>query len=226
MSALSAPATGDALRRVEGREKLTGTARYAYEHHPEGEIAHAVLVSATIARGEVTAVNAEPVLAMPGVQTVIWAANAPRLADGTEGELAVLQSTRVAYRGQIAAIVLADSLEVARRAEQRLEIDYAPEDHDVTLREDHPGLYKPDKVNPSYPADTERGEFEGAWAGAEVRIDETYRTPAEHNHPMEPHASVAVWREDGITVYDSSQGSFMAGQTLAKTFASSPTRSR
>jgi xanthine dehydrogenase YagR molybdenum-binding subunit len=222
MSVTIAPATGAALRRVEGRQKLTGTARYAYEHQPEGELAYALMVQSTIARGEVTAVDADPVLAVPGVRAVIWAGNAPRLAEGAEGELAVLQSSRVAYRGQVVAIVIADSLEVAQRAEQRLQVAYTPESHDVTLREDHPGLYKPDKVNPAYPADTERGEFDSAWAEAEVTMDEVYRTPAEHNHPMEPHACVAVWREDGITLYDSNQGSFMAAQTLAKTFGLEP----
>jgi xanthine dehydrogenase YagR molybdenum-binding subunit len=218
VSTTTAPAVGSGLRRVEGHEKLTGTARYAYEHHPEGELAYAVMVQSTVARGAVTAVKTEPVLAMAGVRAVIWAANAPRLAEGTEGELAVLQSSRVAYRGQVVAIVVADSLEVAQRAEQRLAVEYAAESHDVILREDHPGLYKPDKVNPTYPADTERGAFDAAWAQAEVAVDEVYRTPAEHNHPMEPHASVAVWREDGLTLYDSNQGSFMAAQTLAKAF--------
>jgi xanthine dehydrogenase YagR molybdenum-binding subunit len=217
----AAPATGAALRRVEGREKLTGTARYAYEHHPEGELAYGVIVQSTIAKGEVTGVAADAITSIPGVLAVLWAGNAPRLADA-EGELAVLQSSRVAYRGQVVAVVVADSLETARRAAQLLDVQYAPEPHDVTLREDHPGLYKPDKVNPTYPADTERGAFDSAWPQSAVTVDHVYRTPAEHNHPMEPHAAVAVWREDGITLYDSNQGSFMAGQTLARTFGFAP----
>ena len=114
----------------------------------------------------------------------------------SDGELAILQSDAVSYRGQIVGAVIADSHETARQAERLVRIDYASESHDVLLRPDHPGLYKPDRVNPNYQTDTEQGDFDGAFASAEVTIDCTYRTPAEHNNPMEPHATLAIW-EDG-----------------------------
>jgi len=224
MSATVTGAVGSSLRRIEGREKVTGTARYAYEYDPD-DVAYAVLVQAAIARGEVRGVDVSRALALPGVLAVIWAGNAHRLAQDTQGELAVLQSPRVAYRGQIVAVVVADSQETARQAQALLKIDYAAESHDVLLREDHPGLYKPDKVNPAFATDTDRGDFEAAFGEAAVTVEETYRTPAMHNNPMEPHATIAVWQgDDGLILYDSNQGSSSVRQVVAKTFELDPER--
>ena len=94
---------------------------------------------------------------------------------------------------------MAGTLEVAREAAGRVVIEYDQAPHDVTLTADHPGLYKPDFVNPRYETDTAAGDFDGAFAAAPVRVDATYRTPAEHNHPMEPHATVASWHGDTLT---------------------------
>ena len=212
-----APAVGAPLARIEAREKVTGAARYAYEHPEEG-VAYCVAVQATIARGEVLDVNAGAALASPGVLAVLWAGNAPRLAEPDDPELAVLQSRRVAYRGQIVAAVVADTLEAARGGERLLQIEYAAEPHDVRLRADHPDLYKPDKVNPTFPTDTEQGDPDGALAAAPVRTEATYTTPALHNNAMEPHATVASWEGDGLTVHDSNQGASVVQRTLAKVF--------
>ena len=87
-----------------------------------------------------------------------------------------------------------------------MRIEYRPAEHDVTLTADHPGLYAPDHVNPNYATDTAVGDFDAAFAAAAVRIDEIYETPAEHNNPMEPHATIAEWDGDRLTLYDSNQG--------------------
>jgi xanthine dehydrogenase YagR molybdenum-binding subunit len=175
-------------------------------------------VGSTIARGEVVGVEAEPVLALPGVHAVIWHGNALRLHEVEDGELEVLQSPRVAYRGQIAAAVVAATLEAAREGARLLEVRYAPEQHDVLLRPDHPRLYTPEKVNPAFPTDTEEGDFDAAYAAAEVTIDCTYETPTEHNNPMEPHATLALWENGGIVLYDSNQGATRVKQTVARAF--------
>ena len=222
MSVLTRGAVGAGIDRVEGREKVTGAAKYAYEYEP-GDVGYAALVQSTIARGEVVDVE---VRSLPGLLGVVWHANAPRLAEVENAELMVLQSPRVAYRGQIAAAVIADSLETAREAARLAQVRYAPEPHDVLLRADHPRLYKPDKVNPAYESDTEQGDFDAAFAAAEVKIDCTYETPAEHNNPMEPHATVAVWERDTVTIYDSNQGVTPVKQTVAQAFGLEPEQVR
>jgi xanthine dehydrogenase YagR molybdenum-binding subunit len=145
---------GAAVDRIEGREKVTGAARYAYEYAGD-EVAYAMIVAASVAKGRIESVDAEPALALPGVKAVLWHENAPRLHEVDDAELAILQSDRVAYRGGIVAVAVADSFEIARQAARLVRVRYVEESHDVLLREDHPGLYKPEKVNPSFPTDTD-----------------------------------------------------------------------
>jgi xanthine dehydrogenase YagR molybdenum-binding subunit len=208
---------GSPVARVEGREKVTGQAVYAYEYAPEG-VAYAAIVTSSVARGSVRALDAEAALSLPGVLGVLSAENAPSLP-GAEGELAVLQSPAVAYRGQIVAVAIAETLELARQAAELVRVDYDEAPHDILLRGDHPELYRPEKVNPNFPTDTEEGDVDAALAGAAVRVDETYTTPIEHNNAMEPHATTAVWEGDNLTLYDSNQGAWNVVQAIAKVFA-------
>jgi len=108
-------ALGTALTRVEGREKVTGEAVYAYEHDIEG-VVYAWIVPATVAKGAVSAVDGEEARRLPGVLAVLSHENAPDLGEVSDAELAVLQTPRVAYRGQIVAITVAETLEAASRA--------------------------------------------------------------------------------------------------------------
>jgi len=218
VSATLERAVGAGLDRVEGGEKVAGEAKYAYEYDVDG-VAYAVAVPSTVARGEVRGVNADEVLRLPGVLAVLWHGNAPALHEVESAELQVLQSPRVAYRRQWVAAVVADTFEAAQEAARVLRIEYDTEEHHVVLSEVDPGLYTPPKVNPNFPSDTHEGDFDAAFAAAPVSVDRTYRTPTEHNHPMEPHATLAVWDGDGgLTLYDSNQGVRPVRETLAKAF--------
>ncbi|MFC0601517.1 xanthine dehydrogenase family protein molybdopterin-binding subunit [Streptomyces palmae] len=209
---------GEPLARLEGREKVTGTARYAVDHPVDG-CCYAWPVPATIAKGEITSIDCAAALAEPGVLAVLTHENAPRLGEVDDATLLVLQSPRVAHRGQYVALAVADSLEAARAGAGAVRVDYRAEPHDVVLRADHPGMYKPDKVNGLYATDRERGDFDAAYADSAVCVDEVYRTPALHNHPMEPHATTAVWAGDRLRVYESTQGADWVRETLAALFA-------
>jgi xanthine dehydrogenase YagR molybdenum-binding subunit len=222
---VAARSIGASLDRVEGREKVAGEAVYAYEHSPEG-VVYAAIVQSTVAKGRMLSVDASAALALTGVLGVLSHENVPRLEE-QEGELAVLQSDRVAYRGQIVAAVVAETLETARHAERLVRVEYEQEEHDVELRADHPRLYKPDKVNPTYDTDTDVGDVDTALASARVTVDVTYETPSFHNNPMEPHAAVAVWDGNGgLTVYDTTQGSSPARETIARVFGLAEERVR
>jgi xanthine dehydrogenase YagR molybdenum-binding subunit len=225
MASTLTAAIGASLDRVEGREKVTGQARYAFEHRVEG-VTYATPVQAVIAAGEIRGIDSTVALSQPGVLAVISHENAPELVRVADGELAVLQSRAVAYRGQIVAAVVAETLEVAREAAGLLEVEYDARAHDVELRPDHPDLYRPEHVNPGYETDTERGDFDGAFAAADVQLDETYVTPAFHNNPMEPHATLALWEAGDLTLYDSTQGASPARETLAEVFGLPPERVR
>ena len=120
--------------------------------------------------------------------------------------------------GQIAALLVPDHLEAAREAARLVHLEVEAEPHDAVLIEDHPGRYRPDAVNPSYRTDTDEGDVEAALASSTVTVDATYRTPAEHNNPMEPHATTARWEGDRLTVFDSNQGATPVQQSLAVLF--------
>ncbi|MGC4878347.1 xanthine dehydrogenase family protein molybdopterin-binding subunit [Micromonospora sp. DT43] len=214
---MSAGAVGRAYPRLEGREKVTGTARYAVEY-PTDDVTYGWVVPAAVVRGRITRVDADEALASPGVLAVLHHGNAPRIAPGAQPELWLLQEPAVHYRGQYVAVVVATSLEAAREGARLLRIDYDTGPHSTVLTDDHPGLYKPEHVNPSYPTDTVEGDFDAGYAAAPVRVDATYRTPAYHNNPMEPHATTALWRDGRLLVHDSTQGAAPVQATLAELF--------
>ena len=101
---MTAPVIPRLDRRVEAREKVTGAAKYAYEY-PADEIAYAWIVGASITRGRITSISA------PDGVTVLTHENTPKLQEVDDHELEVLQRPDVAYRGQVVAAVIADSLE-------------------------------------------------------------------------------------------------------------------
>ncbi len=221
MSLTASRILGAPVDRIEGREKVTGQAKYAYEYAAE-EVCYAAIVQSTEARGRIRSLDASVALSLSGVIDVLWAENAPKLEEVDDPELEILQQPEFAYRGQIIGAVIAESYETARQAERLIKADYDTEPHDTVLRADHPELYTPEKVNPSFPAETADGDFDAAYADSEVTIDCTYTTPTEHNNPMEPHATLAVWEEGAITLYDSNQGASSVAETVAQAFGLKP----
>jgi CO/xanthine dehydrogenase Mo-binding subunit len=210
-------AIGTSLERLDGRAKVTGTAPYAFEHPVDNGV-YLHPVQSSIARGRITAVDATEAEALDGVIAVLTPANAPRLVSGDDRELAVLQSDEVGFRGQFVAAVVAESSEIARQAADMVGVTYDRQPHDTELRADRDDLYAPGVVNPDYPTDTSDGDPDGAFASAAVTIDETYTTPMEHNNPMEPHATVALWAGDALTLYDSTQGPNLVRDGIAGLF--------
>ena len=212
------PSVGTGVRRVDGEAKVRGLAKYAYEQIA-AEPVYLHPLQATIARGRVTEVDTSAAEALDGVRLVLTHLNAPALADTSNGELAILQSPDVAFRGQLLGAVLATSPETARQAADLVRFGYREDEHDTRLREDHPDLYAPEKVNPSWPSDTEDGAVEQSLSAAAVLVDERYTTPMEHNNPLEPHACIALW-EDGprVTLNDSTQNAHGVADTLATVF--------
>lgn len=213
---------GAPVVRREGRDKVTGAARYAAELNLPGCL-YAWPVPATVPHGRVTAIRTADALSLPGVQAVLTHENAPRTKEPDDPILAVLQNDRVPHRGWQIAVVVADTLEGARAGAEALHITYEEAAHDVVLTEDHAGLYTPETANGGYPAVRERGDFDSAFAAAPVQVDTTYTIGPLHNHPMEPHSSTAHWSPEGrLTVYDSSQGATKVRDSLATVFGLRP----
>ncbi|MFE7385358.1 xanthine dehydrogenase family protein molybdopterin-binding subunit [Streptomyces zhihengii] len=209
---------GADAERSEARDKVTGRARYAAEYRPPDRL-HAWPVPATVARGRVTEIDPGPALAVRGVRAVLTHENAPRVAAPDDATLALLQDDRVPHRGWYVALVVADTLENARAGAAAVRVSYQIEEHDVLLSRDRPGLRTPEEANGGHPGLRERGDPDGAFASAAVRVEAEYALTALHNHPMEPHAATAHWKDDGtLTVQDSSQGANTVREVLARMF--------
>ena len=226
-------ATGAPLNRLDGVQKVTGAATYAYEYPVEG-VTYVFPVQSTIARGRISSIETSAARALPGVIAVLTHENAPRIAPLDDQDLAVFQSDAVAYRGQFVAAVVAETLEIARQAASMVAVHYEEQPHDVELRADRSDLYKPEyvpqKAAPFYAADSAQGDVEAALAAAPVSLDHTYTTPAEHHNPLEPHTTLAIWSDDGngesVTVYDTCQGVDIRLNDIATAFGLSPERVR
>ncbi|QUH03392.1 xanthine dehydrogenase family protein molybdopterin-binding subunit [Saccharopolyspora erythraea] len=210
-------AMGSDVARLEGWAKVTGTAPYAYEH-PVDNPAHAHALQASIARGRITGIDTAAARELPGVLAVLTHENAPALASTEDGELAILQSGEVHYRGQLIGAVIAENPEIARHAAALVRVDYEQAGHDAEFSAERDDLHTPEQVNPAFATDTAQGDLEAAFESAPVRVDATYTTPMEHNNPMEPHTTVAVRGDGGLTLHDSTQGAHTVRQVVAKLF--------
>ena len=200
---------GAPLDRIDGRLKVSGEARYAADT-PAEHLLYGVLVQSRIARGRIVALDDAAARLVPGVVEVMSYRNAPRVKElpfdfGTPMTelLAPLQDERIRYDGQHVALVLAETFEAARDAAALVAIRYAAEPA-VTTLDAATEIVHPEEWFGS-PPQQRRGDPEGAFARAEVRIEAEYATPTLHHVPMEPSATLAYWEADDLVVHDATQ---------------------
>ncbi|MGA5707233.1 xanthine dehydrogenase family protein molybdopterin-binding subunit [Streptomyces cellulosae] len=221
---------GTAHTRVEGRDKVTGAARYGGDV-PFAGLAHGMLVLSTVARGRIRSVDTGPVLAMPGVLTVLHHGNATRLNSDYIGMLGippdptavVFQHDRVPHAGWPVALVVAETPEQARAAADALTVTYEAEPHDVALSADRPDAYPADG---HMPGTTEKGDLEAELAASAHVVDAEYTTPEEHHAMMEPHVATAWWDGGRLDMVDSDQGITWVADELARMFSLEPSAVR
>jgi xanthine dehydrogenase YagR molybdenum-binding subunit len=217
---------GQPLTRRDGVLKVTGAAKYAGDHHPRGML-HAVLAVSSIARGRVAHLDVVAAKAHPGVVEVITPANRPALAQDPDEKsnplvfrLDLLQNDRVRYAGQPIAVVIAETLEAATEGTALLAPRYEIEPARIGL--DASESFVPPAVGPGFPARAHRGDVEAGLAAAKTTITQTYQTAGQYHNPMEPHAIVAVWEGDTLSIDTPSQGLAMAQGRLAGLFGMAP----
>ena len=209
---------GEPMVRVDGRLKVTGGAKYAYEFRQAPDVAVGFVVQATIGRGRIRAIDARAAEAMPGVLLVLTHANAPAQGTGNHREAhPVLNSDRVTYWGEPVALVVADSFERARAAAYAVAVSYDAEHGTYALGDGVANARTPPASGTNKP-DSAVGDFAGAFEAAPVRLDVTYTTPLETHAMMEPHATIAWWDGDHLTLQTSNQmlnrGQEIVGKTL------------
>ncbi|MGB7099040.1 MAG: xanthine dehydrogenase family protein molybdopterin-binding subunit [Xanthobacteraceae bacterium] len=219
---------GQPLTRRDGILKVTGAARYAADNHPPGML-YAVLAVSSIARGRVASLDVESAKAHPGVVAAMTPANKPALAQDPDEKtnpfmfrLDLLQSDQVRYANQPIAVVIAETLEAATEGAALLSPRYDVEPARVGL--DSAESFVPQAVGPGHPPVAHLGDIEAGLAAASKRIEGTYETAPQYHNAMEPHAIVAAWDGDTLSVDTPSQGLAMAQGRLAGLFGIAPNK--
>ncbi len=214
---------GKPIDRVDGRLKVSGRATYAAEYAGEGKTAYGVALLSTIAKGRIADIDTSVAEAMPGVVTVLTYRNAnppegqgKRVSSGpTSGKRSFpqLADDRIGYAGQPIALAVAETFEQARAASMAVRVRYAPEDARLDMEARIGTAVTPKEQKP----DSRIGDFDGAFAAAPVKLDVTYTTPDQVHAMMEPHATIATWKTDGLTLYTSNQIVFAGAAVVANT---------
>lgn len=193
---------GEGVNRIDGLLKVTGAAQYSTDF-PVKNLAYAVIFKSEIAAGKILTIDTSTAEKSPGVLAVITHLNAPKLNErgGIRGG-AMLQSPNIEFYGQNIGVVVAETFEQARAASRSIKVTYEKSAAKVDF-EKHIAEAVPSKNRNS--ADAVRGDVEAAFRDAQHKIEEVYETPIEHHQPMEPHATIAVWEGEKLTLYNASQ---------------------
>jgi xanthine dehydrogenase YagR molybdenum-binding subunit len=221
------PFGGEPHKRIDGVAKVTGAARYATDE-PVANPAYAYLVTSTIARGRVTGFKLHAARAVPGFidilthQTLNGEYKAPPPFGGKDGQTTTLESDQVWHDGQIIGVVLAETFEAAREAANKVEPIYAVETPSATFGS--PGVVvEPHKTQEP---DPKKGDAEGAFQSAQVKVDARYSTPAQHHNPIELFTTTCVWDGPHLTVYEGSQFLWGMKNAVAKQLDMDPANVR
>ena len=219
---------GTSVSRKDGRAKVTGTATYGAEHQIPG-LVHGYLVTAAIANGRIRNIDTQQAEQAPGVMAVFTHKNKPKVFKPTNNWVSSkiyearlpLSDDRIHYAGQIVGLVVADTLERARDAADRIEIEYQTQPPQINAAkatyQKAPALFGEDF---EYQEGTfETGDFSAGRAGAAATVEATYTTEMEIHAPMEPHALVAHWEnKDAVTIYEPTQWVASSQRTYAELF--------
>jgi xanthine dehydrogenase YagR molybdenum-binding subunit len=214
--------------RIDGPQKVTGTALYTSDFHFPGML-YAVPVEATIATGRVVKLDTTAAERMPGVKAIFHRENIGKIFRSipeqgfegiTEERRPPFEDDVVRYYGQYVALAVADTFETAKAAADAVRVTYAKETPNVDTElqaDDDPELIIA-TFGPQRRLQSERGDAEAAFASAPVKLDQTYVTPAETHNPIELHATIAIWDGSTLTLYESTQGVVNQRGILAQMF--------
>jgi xanthine dehydrogenase YagR molybdenum-binding subunit len=196
---------GKPTNRIDGPLKTTGTARYAYEWHDVAPtVAYGYVVGSAIAKGQIAWINVSDARAAPGVLAIVTAKNAGSLGKSEFNTAKLLAGPEIQHYHQAIALVVAETFEQARAAADQLRVKYVEAPGAFDLGAAKSTAVKPEQINGA-PPDTAVGDFDGAFAAAPVQLDAVYSTPDQAHAMMEPHASIAAWSGDKLTLWTSNQ---------------------
>jgi xanthine dehydrogenase YagR molybdenum-binding subunit len=214
---------GKPTPRIDGPLKVSGKAPYAYERHDvPGDHAYGYVLGAGIAKGTIRSIDTARAERAPGVLAVVTHRNAGKLGKGRMNTANLLGGPAIEHYHQAVAVVVAESFEQARHAAALIDVDYARADGAFDLVAAKPGAAE----GTGSDAPSAVGDFAGAFAAAPVQLDQTYTTPDQSHAMMEPHATIAAWQGDALTVWTSNQMIAWGVKQLSATLQMPPEKVR
>ncbi len=233
---MSEQSVGKPLDRKDGRLKVTGGAKYTSDMPADG-LAYAALAGSEIAKGRLRRVDTKDAEAVPGVLAVLTRHTMPKFGEapvllsqsgqsspqGSAGQKFLpMQGDEIFYSGQPIALVIAETSEAAAHAASLVKAKYESETPpSADFEEARRHTFSPVNGWPQ-PAETERGDTKSGMAEASARTEEVYETALQHHVALEPHATVAVWAGDTLTLYEPSTWVQGAAKTIAAWFGLPP----
>jgi xanthine dehydrogenase YagR molybdenum-binding subunit len=203
--------------RIDGPRKTTGTATYAYEWHDIGpKPAYGYVLGSAIAKGRIASIDLRAAKAASGVLAIVTAENAGRLGKGNYNTAKLLGGPEIDHYHQAIAVVVAETFEQARAAAELIRVNYARASGRYDLAAAKDAAIRPERITGG-PPDSAVGDFTRAFAAAPVQLDATYTTPDQAHAMMEPHASIAAWNGDRLTLWTANQMIDWSVGDLAKT---------
>jgi xanthine dehydrogenase YagR molybdenum-binding subunit len=208
---------GKPTDRIDGPLKTTGSAPYAYERHDVvRNAAYGYVIGSAIAKGRIASIDVNDARSAPGVLAIVTASTAGPLGKGDWNTARLLGGPDIQHYHQAIAVVVAETFEQARAAAQLVHVEYVHAEGAFDLAAAKDGAITPARITAG-PSDTSVGDFAGAFAAAPVQLDATYTTPDQAHAMMEPHASIAAWKGDTLTVWTANQMIDWSAKDLAKT---------
>jgi xanthine dehydrogenase YagR molybdenum-binding subunit len=196
---------GKPTDRIDGPLKTTGSAPYAYERHDVARTAaYGYVIGSAIAKGRIASIDVREARSAPGVIAIVTANTAGQLGKAQRNTATLLGGPEIQHYHQAIALVVAETFEQARAAAPLVRVKYVRADGAFDLAAAKDAAISPGRIVGG-PADTAVGDFAGAFAAAPVQLDATYTTPDQAHAMMEPHASIAAWNGDKVTVWTSNQ---------------------
>lgn len=207
--------TGKGIPRIDGPLKVKGQAKYAAEYEVP-DLLHAVIVSASIAKGRVTSIDTTAAKSFSGVVAVLTHQNRPwfwpfsflyKDPAGPPGRpFRPLYNDRVHFSGQPVALVVAENYEAARDAAASVRVSYDREQHATDLASEVSNAYRPPRHRLGVARTPQpTGDADRAFSEAPVKVEATYKTAPENHHPMELFATTVEWGDETVTIYDKTQ---------------------
>ena len=220
---------GQEVQRVDGHAKVVGEVRFTAEFQLDN-LAYAALVNSTIAKGKIRKIDTEAAEQAPGVLAVLTYHNMPRIKAPpivdfhnigkgfALSDLPIMQNAEIHWDGEPVAVVIAETLERAEHAASLVSVEYDAETPEVSFEGAKSKAVVPKDIV-GEPPEIKIGDAEKAFADAETRVANTYRAPRYNHNAIEPHATTAVWNEDGsLLVFDATQSVNLTAHTLAYVF--------